>query len=302
MPQHVTTTITNKERRNPSAVPGERDGAFGRYLTEIDLVGLIDREEEAELARRANAGDRTARDRLITAHLRFVVRVAKQYRSAPLPLADLVSEGNLGLMRALDGFDPERGTRFLTYAVWRIRQAIHKAICEKARSIRLPAHRINRLTMIRKAAGHLEQELGRKPSAAEIARWIHADADEVRELLEHARDTISLEAPLHGRDDAPVVAETVASPLQTPETHAIGAGLKRDINRALSTLTSRQADVVERRFGLNGKRQLSLKELAGKYSLSSERIRQIEREALDRLRLPSRQRLLQEYHREAAGV
>ena len=266
------------------------------YLAEINRVSLLSREEEKDLATRARDGDEAAKEHLARANLRFVVNVAKRYQNQGLPLSDLVSEGNIGLMNAIERFDVDRGYHFISYAVWWIRQAILKAICEKSRLIRLPLNRANELVQIEKARKELAGTRSTEPSVAEVAAHVNMKEDHVERLLSISRDLVSLDSPVYADRDASSVGDFVpdeAAP--APDEQAMDNALRDQISRVLKTLTEKEADIIERRFGLNGRRPLSLKEIGQRYRLTKERIRQIEKKALRTLRHPSRSQYLEAF-------
>jgi RNA polymerase primary sigma factor len=266
------------------------------YLKEINKVPLLTREEEEHHAKRAAEGDSHSKNKLIQANLRFVVNVAKKYQNQGLPLADLISEGNIGLMNAIERFDVSKGYHFISYAVWWIRQAILKAICEKSRMIRLPLNRANELVQIEKARKELQIESRGDPEMQEIAKALDMDEDHVADLLNISRDMVSLDTPIYDEKDSSILSDFVEDKGQrAPEEAVIDRSLKEDINAVLDTLTNKEADIIQYRFGLNGKRPMSLKEIGNRYKLTKERIRQIEKKALKRLQHPSRSHSLRSY-------
>ena len=281
----------------PKTVPSRSDdNVLSMYLAEINRVPLLSREEEKDLATRARDGDEAAKEHLARANLRFVVNVAKRYQNQGLPLSDLVSEGNIGLMNAIERFDVDRGYHFISYAVWWIRQAILKAICEKSRLIRLPLNRANELVQIEKARKELAGTRSTEPRVAEVAAHINMKEDHVERLLSISRDLVSLDSPVYADRDASSVGDFVpdeAAP--APDEQAMDNALREQISRVLKTLTEKEADIIERRFGLNGRRPLSLKEIGERYRLTKERIRQIEKKALRTLRHPSRSQYLEAF-------
>jgi RNA polymerase primary sigma factor len=266
------------------------------YLKEINKVPLLTREEEQHHAKRAADGDSYSKNKLIQANLRFVVNVAKKYQNQGLPLADLISEGNIGLMNAIERFDVSKGYHFISYAVWWIRQAILKAICEKSRMIRLPLNRANELVQIEKVRKELQIESRGDPEMQEIAKALDMDEDHVADLLNISRDMVSLDTPIYDEKDSSILSDFVEDKGQrAPEEAVIDRSLKEDINAVLDTLTNKEADIIQYRFGLNGKRPMSLKEIGNRYKLTKERIRQIEKKALKRLQHPSRSHSLRSY-------
>jgi RNA polymerase primary sigma factor len=266
------------------------------YLKEINRIPLLTREEEDKYARLAAKGDKHAKDMLVKSNLRFVVNVAKRYQNQGLPLADLISEGNIGLINAIERFDVDKGYHFISYAVWWIRQAILKAVCEKSRLIRLPLNRANELVQIEKARKTLEGGYSENGEVREIARLLEMDEEHVADLLNVARDLVSLETPVFDERDSSVVGDFVENDLYaSPESVAIDNNLRDDINEALETLSEKEREVVQYRFGLNGRRAMSLKEIGDIFHLTKERIRQIEKNALKRLSHPTRSAVLNSY-------
>jgi RNA polymerase primary sigma factor len=266
------------------------------YLKEINKIPLLTREEEDKYARAAAAGDKFAKDMLVQANLRFVVNVAKKYQNQGLPLSDLISEGNIGLMNAIERFDVEKGYHFISYAVWWIRQAILKAICEKSRMIRLPLNRANELVQIEKVRKEIQGQSGEAQEIKRIARTLNMDEEHVADLINISRDLISLETPVYNEKDSSLLGDFVEDDgYQQPEDTVMERSLQEDINQVLGTLTDKEAEIVQYRFGLNGRSPLSLKEIGDKYSLTKERIRQIEKKALKRLQHPKRSQFLESY-------
>jgi RNA polymerase primary sigma factor len=272
------------------------ENVLSMYLKEINRIPLLTREEEEYHARRAAAGDPASKEKLINANLRFVVNVAKKYQNQGLPLSDLISEGNIGLMNAIDRFDVDKGYHFISYAVWWIRQAILKAICEKSRMIRLPLNRANELVQIEKARKEITGFRGEEAELREIARTLEMTTEHVSDLLSISRDLVSLETPVYNEKDSSVLGDFIEDRgYIQPEALTIEKALKEDINEVLATLTEKEADIIRFRFGLNGRSPLSLKEIGDRYSLTKERIRQIEKKALRRLQHPKRAQLLEAY-------
>ena len=255
------------------------------YLKEINRIPLLTEEEELDLAIKSRDGDEFARKRMVEANLRFVVNVAKKYQNQGLPLVDLINEGNIGLMTALDKFDPDRGYRFISYAVWWIRQSIMKAINEKGRAVRLPLKRTKELLQMQKAQRSLMKDLEtEEPTAEQIGELAGFDADHVENLLAISRDLVSLDAPLFGDGNASSVADFIEDGAQSPEEALMDSALKDDVRRLLSTLSKREREIIVLRYGLEGQIPMSLKEIGELYNLTKERIRQIEKRALDRLK------------------
>ncbi len=266
------------------------------YLKEINKVPLLTREEEQKYARMAADGEAIAKNKLIQANLRFVVNVAKKYQNQGLPLADLISEGNIGLMNAIERFDVSKGYHFISYAVWWIRQAILKAICEKSRMIRLPLNRANELVQIEKMRKELQSGSKGDPEIHEIAKALDMKEEHVADLINISRDMVSLDTPIYDEKDSSILSDFVEDRGQkAPEESVIDRSLQEDINTVLNTLSGKEADIIQYRFGLNGKRPMSLKEIGNRYKLTKERIRQIEKKALKRLQHPSRSHTLRSY-------
>ena len=272
------------------------DNILAFYFYEINKIRLLTREEELQYAHRAAAGDTNARDMLVKANLRFVVKISKQYRNQGLPLSDLISEGNVGLLNALKRFDVERGYHFISYAVWWIRQAILKALYEKSRMIRLPLNRTSELTQIEKMRELDLRDNNQETDVEHVASRLGMKSAHVKNLLNVSRDFISLEAPTSSRSGAPKILDSIESRQGSqPEQLMLDQALRDDINTALSMLSRKESEVVQSRFGLNGRQRLSLKEIGVQYRLTKERIRQIEKKALMRLGHPIRSRYLRNY-------
>ena len=272
------------------------ENVLSMYLKEINRIPLLSREEEDRYARAAATGDGHARDMLVKGNLRFVVNVAKKYQNQGLPLADLISEGNIGLINAIERYDVDKGYHFISYAVWWIRQAILKAICEKSRMIRLPLNRANELVQIEKARKMIEGVMTEDEEIREIARLLEMAPEHVADIVAVSRELVSLETPVFDERDSSVVGDFVEnSTYVAPEDYVVDQNLKEDINAVLRTLSDKEREVVEFRFGLNGRRAMSLKEIGDRFHLTKERIRQIEKNALRRLQQPNRAELLESY-------
>ncbi|MDR2768774.1 MAG: RNA polymerase sigma factor RpoD/SigA [Treponema sp.] len=264
------------------------------YLREINRIPLLTREEEDKCAREAAKGSMTARNRLANANLRFVVNVAKKYQGQGIPLEDLIGEGNFGLLNAIKRYDVEKGYHFISYAVWWIRQAILKAICEKSRMIRLPLNRANELVQIEKARKMVQNNP--ESEVKEVARLLEMDPRHVEDLINISRDMVSLENPLYAEKDSSSLGDFVeASNYEAPEDEVMGRVLHDDIESVLDTLERKEADVIRYRFGLGEEAPLSLKEIGDRFNLTKERIRQIEKNALKRLQHPARRSMLESY-------
>jgi RNA polymerase primary sigma factor len=282
----ISKQVTNRET-----------ASLDKYLLEIGRVELITAEEEVELARRIRMGDQKALDRLTRANLRFVVSVAKQYQNQGLTLPDLINEGNLGLIKAAQRFDETRGFKFISYAVWWIRQSILQSLAEQARIVRLPLNKIGSISKINKAYSELEQRLERAPSADELAEALEISTEEVKQALASAGRHISMDAPLRDDDESSSSMYDVlqGNTLASPENNLITDSLKKEINRSISTLTPREGDVVKLFFGLDGYSPMSLDEIGARFDLTRERVRQIKEKAIRRLKHNSRSKMLKTY-------
>ena len=258
------------------------DSSLSLYLKDIERVPLLSRDEEYTLALRAKKGDSYARNRLLEANLRFVVSIAKQYQNRGLPLSDLISEGNLGLMTALDKFEPEKGYHFISYAVWWIRQAILKAIGEKSRMIRLPMNRSADLAQVMQAKAKLENNGDSEVTIEDLAGECGLDREDVLELMQISREVSSLDAPVGSEEDASV-GDFIEADNDKPDEIVMEEALKSSVNKILDTLPARERAIIELRFGLNNKKPMSLKEVGELYNLTKERIRQIEKKVLTQL-------------------
>ena len=282
----ISKQVTNRET-----------ASLDKYLLEISRVDLITAEEEVELARRIKMGDQKALERMTKANLRFVVSVAKQYQNQGLTLPDLINEGNVGLIKAAQRFDETRGFKFISYAVWWIRQSILQALAEQARIVRLPLNKIGSISKINRAYSHLEQRYERPPSADELAAELEVTVSEVKQALSSSGRHISMDAPLKEGDESSSNLYDVLlnDNNENPEGDLIKESLKKEINRSLKTLTSREADVLRFFFGLDGYSTLSLDEIGIKFDLTRERVRQIKEKAVRKLKHTSRSKLLKTY-------
>ncbi len=269
----MSMSNTNKQVENSS---------LSLYMKDIERVPLLSRDEEYKLALRAKNGDSYARNRLLEANLRFVVSIAKQYQNRGLPLADLISEGNLGLMTALDKFEPEKGYHFISYAVWWIRQSILKAIGEKSRMIRLPMNRAADLAQVMQAKAKIEKDGDCEVSIEDLAAECGMSKEDIVELMQISREVSSLDAPV-GADDSASFGDFIESENDKPDEVVMEEALKASVNKILNTLPERERTVIELRFGLNNKKPMSLKEVGELYNLTKERIRQIEKKVLGQL-------------------
>jgi len=285
-----------KRRINTTSTIHDDENIISIYLKEINKIPLLTREEENKYARLAAKGDKNAQDMLVKSNLRFVVNVAKKYQNQGLPLADLINEGNIGLMNAIDRFDVDKGFHFISYAVWWIRQAILKAISEKARMIRLPLNRANELVQIDKARKELQGFKSDDPEIEEIASLTNMDKEHVANLINISQELISLEAPVYADKGTSQLGDFLEDrEYHAPEHEIMDKSLKQDINKVLGTLSRKEADIIQYRYGLNGRTPLSLKDIGDKYNLTKERIRQIEKKAIKRLQHPSRSAQLEAY-------
>ena len=265
------------------------------YLEEINRIPLLTREEEDLIARAALDGDSKAKDTLITSNLRFVVNVAKKYRNNGIPFEDLINEGNLGLMTAVDKFDPEKGYHFISYAVWWIRQSILKAVCEKSRSIRLPLNRANELVQIQKTGREISRVTGEQVDAKEIAAILGMDTKKVKELIEISQDLISLDTPTSESADSGSLGDIIESTYHSPEDQAMNKSLQESINKELKGLNEKEALIINLRFGLNNNKPLSLRAIGDMIGVTKERVRQIEKKAIEKLRLSANSESLEAY-------
>lgn len=286
----------NTRKSIVSASINSDDNLVSMYLKEINRIPLLTRDQENDYARRAAAGEKIARDMLVKSNLRFVVNVAKKYQNQGLPLSDLISEGNIGLMNAIERYDVDKGYHFISYAVWWIRQAILKAVCEKSRMIRLPLNRANELVQIEKARKIIQGSYSEDEEIKEIARFLDMDAEHVADLVAVSRDMVSLDTPVFDERNASVLGDFIESnAYQSPESQVMEIHLKQDINSVLASLSAKEREVIEYRFGLNGHRSMSLKEIGDRFHLTKERIRQIEKNALKRLAVPETMSMLEAY-------
>ena len=271
------------------------DDPVKTYLKEIGRVPLLTAEQEADLARAAQAGDEQARRALSEANLRLVVSVAKRYVGRGLPFLDLIQEGNLGLMKAAEKFEPDRGFKFSTYATWWIRQSITRAIADQGRTIRIPVHLVESINRVKKTAGELLRRTGREPTAEEIAAQLDMEPARVRELIQLAQDPISLETPVGEEEDAHLEDFIQDDEAGVPADEAGRQLLRRELMNVLKSLTPREERVIALRFGLEDGRARTLEELGREFNVTRERVRQIEAKALRKLRHPSRAKRLRDY-------
>ncbi|MBN2441999.1 MAG: RNA polymerase sigma factor RpoD/SigA [Spirochaetales bacterium] len=290
--------LTKKKKQKAKIRGNKVDGnnIIALYLRDINRYDLLSREEEKQYAILAAKGDIKSKEKLINANLRFVVNVAKQYQNQGLPLEDLISEGNIGLMNAIDKFDVEKGYHFISYAVWWIRQRILKAISEKSRMIRLPMNRIYEISKIEKVKDNLQNKKGLEAKISEIASQLNMEKELVSELLNISKEMLSLDNPIYIEKDSTLLKDFIAdTTYQSPTEIVMNNSLKDDINEILKSLTAKEASILEYRFGLNGKVPSSLREIGNLFNLTKERIRQIEKRAIDRLKTNEDIKLLRNY-------
>jgi RNA polymerase primary sigma factor len=280
----ISKQITNRESQS-----------LDKYLQEIGKVDLITAEVEVELAKRIREGDQVALEKLTKANLRFVVSVAKQYQNNGLTLGDLINEGNLGLIKAAKRFDEKRGFKFISYAVWWIRQSIMQALAEQSRIVRLPLNRVGSLSKISRTFSDLEQKFQREPSTEEVAEVIGVTIEEVQNNLKVSGRHVSMDAPFAQGEENSLLDVLTDANESTPDSALIVDSLAQEIQRALSTLTTREAEVLALYFGLNNSTSMTLEEIGEKFNLTRERVRQIKEKATRRLRHTSRSKTLKSY-------
>ena len=280
----ISKQITNRESQS-----------LDKYLQEIGKVDLLTPDEEVTLAQRIKEGDQFALEKLTKANLRFVVSVAKQYQNQGLSLGDLINEGNLGLIKAAKRLDETRGFKFISYAVWWIRQSILQALAEQSRIVRLPLNRVGSLNKISKSFSELEQKFEREPSPEEIAEVLELTTSEVVDTLKISGRHVSVDAPFVQGEENRLLDVLENEDEESPDTGLMNDSLRKEVQRALSTLTKREADVITLYFGLNGEHSLTLEEIGEKFNLTRERVRQIKEKAIRRLRHTSRSKALKPY-------
>ena len=282
----ITKQVTNRET-----------ASLDKYLQEIGRVELITADEEVELAKKIRLGDHFALEKLTKSNLRFVVSVAKQYQNQGLSLPDLINEGNLGLIKAAQRFDETRGFKFISYAVWWIRQSILQALAEQSRIVRLPLNKIGSINKINKTFSKLEQEFEREPSASEIAFLLEIPEEDVNDSFKITGRHVSMDAPLsNSEDNSNTMYDLIeSSNLDSPEISLLNESLKREIDRALRTRPSREAEIIRCFFGLNEENALTLEEISEKFGLTRERVRQIREKAIKHLKQTSRSKILKTY-------
>ena len=280
----ITKQVTNRET-----------SSLDKYLQEIGKVDLITADEEVELAQRIKAGDQIALEKLTKANLRFVVSVAKQYQNQGLTLPDLINEGNLGLIKAAQRFDETRGFKFISYAVWWIRQSILQALAEQSRIVRLPLNKIGSINKINKMFAYLEQAHERPPSAEEIAKELDMTINDVKESMKNSGRHVSMDAPLVEGEDSNLYDVLRSGESPNPDRSLLHESLRTEIERALETLTPREADVVRLYFGLGNQHPMTLEEIGETFDLTRERVRQIKEKAIRRLKHTTRSKILKTY-------
>ncbi len=280
----ITKQVTNRET-----------ASLDKYLQEIGKVELITADEEVILAQKIRSGDKVALEKLIKANLRFVVSVSKQYQNQGLSLPDLINEGNLGLMKAAKRYDETRGFKFISYAVWWIRQSILQALAEQSRIVRLPLNKIGSINKINKTYAYLEQTHERVPSAEEIAKELDMSVNDVKESMKNSGRHISMDAPLVEGEDSNLYDVLRSGESPNPDKELMHESLKTEIERALETLTPREADVIRLYFGLGENYPMTLEEIGETFELTRERVRQIKEKAIRRLKHTSRSKILKTY-------
>ncbi len=273
------------------------ENILAMYLKDINKIPLLSREEETELALKAKNGDAAAKNKIVNANLRFVVNVAKKYQNHGLDLSDLISEGNIGLLTAIDRFDVDKGYHFISYAVWWIRQSILKAICEKSRAIRLPLNRANELVQIEHARKAVSGGKTEEEEFEEVAKMLNMDKEHVREMVNISREMISLDAQVRSAEnDNTAVGDFIEdSRYDDPDEAVMTSAMKHDIDNVLRSLKPNEAKVLRLRYGLSGAKPMSLKEVGDECNLTKERIRQIEKHAIVRMQHPTRMKQLEAY-------
>ncbi len=276
-------------------VTNRETASLDKYLHEIGKVDLLTAEEEVELARRVKKGDGLALEKLIKANLRFVVSVSKQYQNQGLSLPDLINEGNLGLIKAAKRFDETRGFKFISYAVWWIRQSILQALAEQARIVRLPLNKIGSINKINKALSELEQQYEREPSIDEISKAIELAPEDIKDALRSSGRHVSMDAPLTDGEEGDMYEVLLSKDSPSPDGDLINDSLRKEIERALSSLTVREANIIKLYFGLNGKHPYTLEEIGEEFNLTRERVRQIKEKAIKRLKHTTRSKILKSY-------
>ena len=288
-----TAKVRSKSKKKDAG--GYSDSSISWYLDQINKIPLLSRVEEDTLARAVRDGDENAKNRLIKANLRFVVSIAKKYQTSGISLLDLINEGNMGLIKAAEKFDPDRGFHFISYAVWWIRQAIILAISQKASLIRLPLNRTADIQKIEKVHKSLESRLGREPTPGEIAEDLDMDDEEINHLRNITQDYISLDSSYGDSEDTTILSMIVDQRVDSPDKKVLDESLSSALNDVLKTLTESERQIIKMRFGLDGYEPMSLQQIGDEFKLSKERIRQIEKKAIRRLRHPSRSQRLKSF-------
>jgi len=291
----TNTSLSMRQLKITKQVTNRDTPSLDKYLQEIGRVDLISPEEEVVLARKIRTGDSNALKKLVKANLRFVVSVAKQYQNQGMTLPDLINEGNLGLMKAAQRFDETRGFKFISYAVWWIRQAILQALAEQARIVRLPVNKIGFINRINKAFARLEQEYEREPSSQEIADMLEMIPEDVKESLRTNGRTVSMDAPISPDEENTMYDVLQGNDTPSPDKNLINESLAYEIERALSTLSPREAKVLKLYFGLGMKHPFTLEEIGEELSLTRERVRQIKEKAIKRIQFTTRCKILKTY-------
>ena len=280
----ISKQFTNRENKS-----------LDKYLNEISKVSMIDAQEEVELARRIREGDQAALEKLVNANLRFVVSVSKQYQNQGLTLGDLINEGNMGLIKAAKRFDETRGFKFISYAVWWIRQSILQALADQSRIVRLPLNKVGSLGRITQASARLEQELEREPTPQEIAESLEISLSEVENALRSSGRHLSIDAPLAEGEDNTLLGVLDQNDEPNPDMLLLNESLQNEINRVISTLSDKERDVLKYYLGLDGNAAHTLEDISEKVGLTRERVRQIKEKALRRLRKSSKSKILKTY-------
>ncbi len=280
----IAKQVTNRESKS-----------LDKYLQDISKIDLITAEEEVELAQKINKGDQRALEKLVNANLRFVVSVAKQYQNQGLTLPDLINEGNFGLVKAAQRFDETRGFKFISYAVWWIRQSILQALAEQSRVVRLPLNKIGSINKINKTFSYLEQAHERPPSAEEIAEELGLSVSEVKQSLKNAGKHISIDAPFAEGEDSNLYDVISASETPMPDTELVKESIREEIGRVLDTLSEREADVVKLYYGIGQSSTMTLDEIGNTFDLTRERVRQIREKAIRKLRKSAKSDLIQSF-------
>ena len=280
----IAKQVTNRESKS-----------LDKYLQDISKIDLITAEEEVELAQKIKRGDQRALEHLVNANLRFVVSVAKQYQNQGLTLPDLINEGNFGLVKAAQRFDETRGFKFISYAVWWIRQSILQALAEQSRVVRLPLNKIGSINKINKTFSYLEQAHERPPSAEEIAEELGLSVSEVKQSLKNAGKHISMDAPFAEGEDSNLYDVISASETPMPDTELVKESIREEIGRVLDTLSEREADVVKLYYGIGQSSTMTLDEIGNTFDLTRERVRQIREKAIRKLRKSAKSDLIQSF-------